>query len=156
MWWIPEKKYYRRYKIKSEVKWKKSGDDYASLEEVIGRRFSNTEFPPDVFVLDGWKWQLGILKKILLEKVEFKKYFDNVLFVSLGKWEARNKTSIGNKSKKSDESVWEKIYYFDEKMVIKSKDMIYDQADKILLKLRNESHRFANVYRKKQMSKEWE
>lgn len=155
IWWIPEKKYYRRYKIESEIKWKKSWDDYVSLEEVISRRFSNEEFLPDVFILDGGKWQLGILKKILSEKPEFQKYFDKVLFVSLGKWEARNKTSIWKKSKKSDNFVWEKIYYFDDKMVIKSKDMIYDQADKILLKLRNEAHRFANAYREKQMSREW-
>lgn len=155
IWWIPEKKYYRRYKIESEIKWKKSWDDYASLEEVISRRFSNEEFLPDVFILDGGKWQLGVIKKILKEKPEFQKYFDKVLFVSLGKWEARNKTSIWKKSSKSDNQVWEKIYYFDEKMAIKSKDMIYDQADKILLKLRNEAHRFANAYREKQMSKEW-
>lgn len=32
--------------------------------------------------------------------------------------------------------------------------MTYDQADKILLKARDEAHRFANAYRKKQMSKE--
>lgn len=175
IWWIPEKKYYRRYKIGQEVhqvgspSGQKSGtwrlykrsdfqsgwDDYASLEEVISRRFSNEDFLPDVFILDGGKWQLGIIKKILQEKPDFQKYFDKVLFVSLGKWEARNKTSIWKKSSKSENQIWEKIYYFDDKMVIKSKDMVYDQADKILLKLRNESHRFANAYREKQMSKEW-
>lgn len=161
IWWIPEKKYYRKYKIEGGKEERRKGgkgngwDDYASLEEVILRRFSNEEFLPDVFILDGGKWQLGVIKKILKEKPEFQKYFDKVLFASLGKWEARNKTSIWRKSKKSDDSVWEKIYYFDEKMSIKSKDMIYDQADKILLKLRNEAHRFANAYREKQMSKEW-
>jgi excinuclease UvrABC nuclease subunit len=38
---------------------------------------------------------------------------------------------------------------------IKETKIIYDDADKILIKLRNEAHRFANVYRQKQMSKEW-
>jgi excinuclease UvrABC nuclease subunit len=33
--------------------------------------------------------------------------------------------------------------------------MVYDQADKIFLKARDEAHRFANSYRKKQMSKEF-
>lgn len=34
--------------------------------------------------------------------------------------------------------------------------MVYDQADKIVLKARDEAHRFANFYRKQQMSKEFE
>jgi excinuclease UvrABC nuclease subunit len=33
--------------------------------------------------------------------------------------------------------------------------MVYDQADKIFLKARDEAHRFANNYRKEQMSQEW-
>jgi excinuclease UvrABC nuclease subunit len=33
--------------------------------------------------------------------------------------------------------------------------MVYDQADKIFLKARDEAHRFANSYRKKQMSMEF-
>ena len=51
--------------------------------------------------------------------------------------------------------IWEKIYYFDSKLNIHSQAMTYDQADKILLKARNEAHRFANSYRKKQMSQEF-
>jgi excinuclease UvrABC nuclease subunit len=31
----------------------------------------------------------------------------------------------------------------------------YDQIDQLLIKLRDEAHRFANQYRKKQMSKEF-
>lgn len=34
--------------------------------------------------------------------------------------------------------------------------MIYDDADRRLLELRDEAHRFANAYRKKQMSQERE
>ena len=37
-------------------------------------------------------------------------------------------------------------------MDIQSIDMIYDQSDKILIKARDEAHRFANSYREKQMS----
>jgi excinuclease UvrABC nuclease subunit len=34
--------------------------------------------------------------------------------------------------------------------MIEENDFIYDDADKILIKLRDEAHRFANSYRKKQ------
>ena len=40
-------------------------------------------------------------------------------------------------------------------MKIQSQDLIYDEVDKVLLKARDEAHRFANAYRKKQMSKEF-
>jgi len=40
-------------------------------------------------------------------------------------------------------------------MTIREEKMIYDEADKILIQARNEAHRFANAYRKKQMSKEF-
>jgi len=35
------------------------------------------------------------------------------------------------------------------------KTLDYDSADQILIQARNEAHRFANNYRKTQMSKEW-
>jgi excinuclease UvrABC nuclease subunit len=37
---------------------------------------------------------------------------------------------------------------------IVSTPLIYDQTDQLLVKLRDESHRFANRYRKKRYSKE--
>jgi excinuclease UvrABC nuclease subunit len=40
-------------------------------------------------------------------------------------------------------------------MNIESQDLTYDEADKLLLMARDEAHRFANAYRKKQMSKEF-
>jgi excinuclease UvrABC nuclease subunit len=40
-------------------------------------------------------------------------------------------------------------------MKIKNKSLIYDQEDKILTKLRDEAHRFANNYRKSQMRSEF-
>jgi excinuclease UvrABC nuclease subunit len=32
--------------------------------------------------------------------------------------------------------------------------LVYDHADSLLVHIRDEAHRFANAYRKKQMSKE--
>ena len=53
------------------------------------------------------------------------------------------------------EQISEKIYTLDDKLKIHETLMAYDQADKIFLKARDEAHRFANSYRKKQMSKEF-
>ncbi|HCB51503.1 TPA: hypothetical protein DEP21_02915 [Patescibacteria group bacterium] len=81
------------------------------------------------------------------------KEYPDIQFISLGKGDARKKINIGKS--KNNQEITEKIYYFDEKMQIKSIPLVYDQADKLLTSLRDEAHRFANAYRKKQMSKEW-
>ena len=56
--------------------------------------------------------------------------------------------------KQQNSQITEKIYTFDKNFNIKEIPLVYDQADKILTKARDEAHRFANSYRKKQMSKE--
>lgn len=144
LWWVPYKYGYRRYKIKSEMQ---KHDDYAALEEVIARRFQHTEKTNEtkaanLFILDWWKGQLAIIKK------HFKKLAKTTTFISLGKWEARKRAG---KQKWAKES----IFYFDENFNIQSKELVYDQVDRILTHIRDESHRFANNYRKKQMSAEW-
>ena len=177
LWWLPERKYYRRYKIgksssstvmlskakhpgilkKSNMdSWssiQNDGDDYASLKELITRRFSTKDFLPNLFILDWWKWQLWIIKKMYEEDKNFQKLFSKIDFVSLWKWEARKKSSIWQKGKSG--KIWEKIYYFDTNFTIKSIDLVYDQTDKILVNIRNEAHRFSNAYREKQMNKIW-
>ena len=42
----------------------------------------------------------------------------------------------------------------DENFRIVEKELCYDDADRVLLQLRDEAHRFANAYRQKQMSGE--
>gem|GEM_PF-6173803 len=37
---------------------------------------------------------------------------------------------------------------------VRQKELVYDEVDKILVRSRDEAHRFANSYRKKQMSME--
>lgn len=56
--------------------------------------------------------------------------------------------------KKPNNQITEIIYTLDENLKIHETAMVYDQADKIFLKARDEAHRFANSYRKKQMSQE--
>lgn len=152
LWWIANYKLYRRYKIESPA-----SDDYEALKEVITRRFKNKDKSeqnlPDLFILDGWKGQLWILKQLLQED-RFKHIFEQVDFVSLWKWVAR-KTAWKIKWEK------EKIFYFDKSSYklnnfkIKSIDLDYDQADRLLVKIRDEAHRFSNSYRKNQMKKDF-
>jgi len=155
VWWIPEKKKYRKYKIKSVSG---QSDDYASLKEVMQRRFlwkDKSEYP-DVFVLDWWMGQLNVVKDLCKESSEFYKIFQQVDFASLWKWEARRKSWIWLASKRWYEwLVWEKIYRFaDGKFNIEEIPLVYDQADRFLVKLRDEAHRFSNSYRKQQMKNE--
>ena len=155
VWWIPEKRKYRKYKIKS-VSWQ--SDDYASLKEVIERRFlwKDKSDYPDVFILDGWIGQLNVVKDLCKESSEFYKIFKQVDFLSLWKWEARRKSWIWLASRRWYEwLVWEKIYRFtDDKFNIEELPLVYDQADRFLVKLRDEAHRFSNSYRKQQMKNE--
>ena len=155
VWWIPDKRKYRKYKIKSVSE---QSDDYASLKEVMQRRFlwkEKSEYP-DVFVLDWWIGQLNVVKDLCKESSEFYKVFQQVDFVSLWKWEARRKSWIWLASKRWHEwLVWEKIYRFiDDKFNIEEISLVYDQADRFLVKLRDEAHRFSNSYRKQQMRNE--
>ena len=125
-------------------------NDYASLKEIILRRFAKTDFLPNLFILDLWTWQLGVVREIYQSNPKLQQIFQKTDFVALWKWEARKKSKIWQSGKKG--KVGEKIYYFDARMDIQSIDMIYDQSDKILIKARDEAHRFANSYRQNQMS----
>lgn len=153
LWWLPERKYYRRYKITAQEWNLNSSDDYASLNDLITRRFKTKEFLPDLFILDGWRWQLWIIKKLYNEDKDFQKLFSKIDFVSLGKWEARTKSKIWQTGKTG--KVSEKLYYFTSDLAIKNIPLIYDQTDKILVNIRNEAHRFSNSYREKQMNSIW-
>ena len=153
--WLPDKNHYRKYKITTA-----KNDDYLSLKEVLIRRFKLDKkidiaewevlHLPNVFILDWWKWQLGIIDELINEYPNLKTITKDVQFCALGKGEARRKSSIWIKSKKNKEdTVWEKLYVW-KNWIIEENDFIYDDADKILVKLRDEAHRFANSYRKKQ------
>lgn len=64
---LPEKKFYRRYKIGRE----KTGDNIM-MGEVISRRLKSKNALPDLIVLDGGKTQLSVAKKVLSGKVRIK------------------------------------------------------------------------------------
>ena len=65
----PSKKDYRKYKIKTVV----GPDDYASMREVIKRRYSRVIrdglTPPDLIVMDGGQGQVNIAKEVIQEQL---------------------------------------------------------------------------------------
>lgn len=65
----PSKKDYRKYKIKTVV----GPDDYASMREVIRRRYSRVMrdglTPPDLIVIDGGQGQVNVAKQVIQEEL---------------------------------------------------------------------------------------
>ncbi|HFV2727783.1 TPA: excinuclease ABC subunit UvrC [Streptococcus pneumoniae] len=63
------KKDYRKYKIKTVV----GPDDYASMREVIRRRYGRVQrealTPPDLIVIDGGQGQVNIAKQVIQEEL---------------------------------------------------------------------------------------
>lgn len=125
--WMLNKKEYRQFKIPEQLGW----NDYESLKYCLIKYFQNNT--ADLVILDWWKGQLNIVNDLgndIVLKTDF---------ISLGKWKARKR-----KWKISWES---EIFYTFEKEI----PVNYDKFEhKLLLKLRDEAHRFSNRYRKKQ------
>lgn len=150
VWGMPDKKFYRQYKIPKDI----SGDDLASLTYVLVNRFkleSNTilwdDQLPDMFIIDGSELQLSILPKLVARYPQLATYMDKVQFCWLAKWAARSSSA--------------KTYWASEQLIVRQSDwslmhhnLTYDPVDHIIIKLRDEAHRFANRYRSKQMSQE--
>ena len=65
----PSKKDYRKYKIKTVV----GPDDYASMREVIRRRYGRVQrdslTPPDLIVIDGGQGQVNVSKQVIQEEL---------------------------------------------------------------------------------------
>ena len=65
----PSKKDYRKYKIKTVV----GPDDYASMREVIRRRYGRVQrdglTPPDLIVIDGGQGQVNIAKQVIQDEL---------------------------------------------------------------------------------------
>ena len=63
------KKDYRKYKIKTVV----GPDDYASMREVIRRRYGRVQrdglTPPDLIVIDGGQGQVNIAKQVIQDEL---------------------------------------------------------------------------------------
>lgn len=133
---VPSKKDYRLYHIKTV----EGPDDYASMHEVVVRRYSRLrdegEELPDLIITDGGKGQMGVVRKALDEVgVE-------IPILGLAK-DDRHRTS--------------EVLYGDPPQVIGI--MQRGQVFHLLERIQNEVHRFAitfhrNVHAKKSISSE--
>jgi len=118
---------YRKFKIKTVNKI----NDVEMIGEIIKRRFKNTNWIfPELVVIDGGKGQLLKAKRSYLEEINDNKE-SNVFFVALAKRD-------------------EIIYTEDGRVLKLPKDNL---ALNLLIKGRNEVHRFSNSYYKKLASK---
>jgi excinuclease ABC subunit C len=77
---VPDKNKFRRFSIKTLTQ----QNDYAALQEIVSRRYTNEQYMPDLVLIDGGKGQLSAVKKVL----------PNSLCVSLAKQEERLFTPI--------------------------------------------------------------
>lgn len=117
-----DKTQYRLFKIKTA----KPGDDLSALAEMIGRRIKHREWPyPDLILVDGGRTQVQAARKILIQNKI------NIPVVGIAKF-------------KGDKLVFLKIKKSLQELISPS----FDQ----LRKIRNETHRFANSFRKKILS----
>jgi excinuclease ABC subunit C len=122
----PDKSMYRHYKILGA----KGGDDFASLRELMSRRYGKPDSPrPDLLVIDGGRGQLSAAKAILDELgARFP-------VVSLAK--ARTQSDFQNSELESSE---ERLFRPNQKNPILLRDA---KLLKLLTHMRNEAHRFA-------------
>ena len=131
---MPKKEDYRRYKIRMV----EGVDDFASIKEVLDRRFRHEEYPdPQLLIVDGGK---GQLKKALLALKEAGK--EGIPVVAMAK--ARVKSDFSSKEVKSGR---EKFF------LPGRKNAFFFPADsealRILICLRDEAHRFAITYHRR-------
>lgn len=135
---VPAKEHYRRYKIKTV-----SGiDDFASMYEVLKRRFLHAEYEePDLLVVDGGKGQLSQAVKILKELNK-----SHIPVVGLAK--ARTEANFAAEDVESTE---ERFY-----LPGRANPVVFktnSQAYQVLVGLRDEAHRFAITFHRERREK---
>ncbi|MFT7618291.1 MAG: excinuclease ABC subunit C [Planctomycetota bacterium] len=134
----PEKAKYRRYKIKTVD----GQDDFASMAEVLKRRLKRglKEFDlPDLVVIDGGTAQLDAVVKVFKELA-----VDQVDVISLAKARSGDRATSMEKTK-------ERV--FKPGLTV---PIILDQKSrelKILMRIRDEAHRFAITYHRRLRNK---
>ncbi|WP_156298912.1 excinuclease ABC subunit UvrC [Streptobacillus canis] len=121
-----DNKKYRHFKITV----KDTPDDFLMMRETLTRRYSKLEIDelPDLILIDGGKGQLGVAVSVLKE---------------LGKFEYVDLISIAERNEEIFKAGESEPYIFDKN----------DEALKILIRTRDEVHRFAITYHRKLRSK---
>jgi excinuclease ABC subunit C len=123
---VPKKSDYRKFNIKTI----QSQDDYASLQEVLRRRFTgslaNSMEKPDLILIDGGIGQVNSVYK------ELSKFNVEIPIIGLAK-------------------EFEEIYFPDERKPLLLKER--SQGLKLLQRIRDEAHRFAVSFHRQKRSK---
>jgi len=123
----PSKKDYRRFHIKTVI----GANDFASMEEVVGRRYSRlvkeNQPLPQLIIIDGGKGQLSSAVKILTEL----NVIDKILVVGIAKQ-------------------LEEIYFPGDSVPLHINKK--SESLKVIQHLRNEAHRFAITFHRDQRS----
>jgi excinuclease ABC subunit C len=135
---VPASEHYRRYKIKTV-----SGiDDFASMYEVLKRRFGHEEYEePQLIVVDGGKGQLSMAVKILKE-------LNKIHIPVVGLAKARTESDF----KATEVTSTEERFFLPERanpVIFKTNSEAYQ----ILTGLRDEAHRFAINYHRQRREK---
>ncbi|MBI2711886.1 MAG: excinuclease ABC subunit UvrC [Bdellovibrio sp.] len=134
----PDKNLYRRYKIRTI----EGANDFGTMKEVLGRRFSNSEEDlPDLVVVDGGKGQLAQAVAIFEELG-----IQGVGVVGLAK--ARVEKDFQAAEVKSS---FERIFIPNRKNPVPL--LPHTEAYKLLTHIRDEAHRFAIQYHRLLRSK---
>ncbi|MBJ6725692.1 excinuclease ABC subunit UvrC [Geomesophilobacter sediminis] len=131
---------YRRYRIKTV----QQSDDFAMMREVLSRRFKadNPEDPPDLIVVDGGIGQLNVLRAVLKELE-----IEGVEAAGLAKSRVTREMESAE-LQRSEERVF---------LPGRKNPVVMRQSSApllLLVRIRDEAHRFAVTYHKKVRSKE--
>jgi excinuclease ABC subunit C len=137
---VPDRAGYRRFKVRTVD----GQDDFASMAEVVGRsmrRGLKDDDLPDLVVIDGGAGQLGAALAARDEAGAF-----HVPFVGLAK--ARSERTVGGRKVGASE---ERLYLSpDREPLVLPK---HDAGRYLLERLRDEAHRFAITFHRKQRGK---
>ncbi len=129
---LPAKQHYRHYKIRNPEVRSGRSDDFASLAEVIGRRFrdyqnSSQAEKPDLIMIDGGKGQLSAVVEVLREQ----DILEELRVISLAKKR-------------------EEIFLPGESLPLETD--AEQPGVQVLRRLRDEAHRFAITFHRSQRS----
>ena len=127
----PSKQDYRKYNIKTVV----GPDDYASMKEVVHRRYTRLleeESPlPDLIVADGGKGQMEVIRQVIQDELHL-----NIPIAGLAK-DNRHRTN-------------ELLYGFPPRVIgMKTESELF----RVLTQLQDEVHRFAITFHREKRSK---
>ncbi len=138
---VPERKLYRKFKVKTVT-----NDDFASMYEVLSRRFRRAGdgdpawAPPDLLVIDGGKGQLGMAVAALTD-----------LGFVLDREDALDVVALAKERELMKGDAPDRVYLRNVKEPVALRA---NTAELFLLaRLRDEAHRFANTFHRERRGK---